>query len=96
MVMPLPPSMTQPSPNGGGGIEDIPFIGGALADALGGLGRLLLVIVATGALVSLAVILITAGLLNLLGFKSGDVARLTPPGRAATIAEVAVGAAQKG
>lgn len=63
---------------------------------LGSLGRLLLVIVATGALVTLAVVLITAGLLNLLGFGPGDVARLTPPGRAGTMAEVAVSAARKG
>lgn len=85
----------RPGGTGADALQDaltgIPFVGGGL----GGVGRLLLVLVATGALVTLAVLLITAGLLNLLGFGPGDVAKLTPPGRAGTMAEVAVSAARK-
>lgn len=64
-------------------------VSGLLPD-LAAVGRVLLVVLGTGALLTLGVVLIAAGLLNLLGFSAGDVARLTPPGRAATIAELAV------
>lgn len=63
-------------------------VGGVIRDVV---GLPLLVIGANLVLVGLAAAMIISGLLALLGFKPGDVARLTPPGRAATIAEVAVG-----
>ena len=59
-------------------------------ETMADIGRLLVTIVGTLALVGLAAAMIIAGLLSLFGFKPGDVARLTPPGRAATLAEVAV------
>ncbi len=58
--------------------------------ALAEIGLLLLTLIGTLALVGLAAALIIAGLLALLGFGPGDVAKLTPPGRVAALAEVAV------
>jgi hypothetical protein len=69
-----------------------PDVGGLLSlPVVGDLARAALVLVGSLALVGLGVALIVAGLLSLLGFKPGDVARLSPPGRAATVAEIAVG-----
>ncbi len=59
-------------------------------ETLADVGRLLVTLVGTLALVGLAATMIIAGLLSLFGFKAGDVAKLTPPGRAATLAEFAV------
>ena len=95
-MMPFPPpeGFTVPGievdpnpPAEGGGFLGIP---GAIRDFGENIGLTLYVIIGTAALAGLGSLMILAGTMALLGFKAGDVARLTPPGRAATLAEVAV------
>lgn len=83
----------KPADEAGGGFFGFPSIAEIrelVQESLADVGRLLVVIVGTLALVGLASALIIAGLLSLLGFKPGDVAKFTPPGRAAAVAEIAV------